>query len=122
MAQIIKKPPTPSKLPTPDLAITFVVDHAKEPLAPKTETAKKYAEAKKLLEEVIAKHPKTPWADLAQDTLDRGFSGASSKEWQSTIPKYAERWQFGAGSNERRGRGQAVGKVEPSRARSLNSL
>ena len=35
MAQIIKKPPAPSKQPTPDLAITFVVDHAKEPLAPK---------------------------------------------------------------------------------------
>ena len=92
MAQIIKKPPTPSKLPTPDLAITFVVDHAKEPLAPKSETAKKYAEAKKLLEDVIAKHPKTPWADLAQDTLDRGFS-VKLNEWHHN-PKYAERWQF----------------------------
>ena len=26
MAQIIQKPPVPSKLPTPDLTITFVVD------------------------------------------------------------------------------------------------
>lgn len=92
MAQIIKKPPTPSKLPTPDLAITFVVDHAKEPLAPKSETAKKYAEARKLLEDVIAKHPQTPWADLAQDTLDRGFS-VKLNEWHHN-PKYAERWQF----------------------------
>ena len=92
MAQIIKKPPMPSKQPTPDLAITFVVDHAKEPLAPKNETAKKYAEAKTLLEDVIAKHPKTPWADLAQDTLDRGFS-VRLNEWHHN-PKYAERAQF----------------------------
>ena len=34
MANILRKPPRPSKQPTPDLAITFVVDHAKEPLAP----------------------------------------------------------------------------------------
>ena len=92
MAQIIQKPPAPSKLPTPDLAITFVVDHAKEPLAAKNLTAKKYVEAKRLLEDVIAKHPKTPWADLAQDTLDRGFS-VKLNEWHHN-PKYAERAQF----------------------------
>ncbi len=92
MAQIIQKQPVPSKLPTPDLAITFVVDHAKEPLAAKNLTAKKYVEAKRLLEDVIAKHPKTPWADLAQDTLDRGFS-VKLNEWHHT-PKYAERAQF----------------------------
>jgi hypothetical protein len=92
MAQIIKKPPVPSKRPTPDLAITFVVDHAREPLAPQSETAKKYAEAKRLLEQVVAKHPKTPWADLAQDTLDRGFS-VHLNEWHHN-PKYTERAQF----------------------------
>jgi len=92
MAQIIQKQPVPSKLPTPDLAITFVVDHAKEPLATKNLTAKKYLEAKRLLEDVIAKHPKTPWADLAQDTLDRGFS-VKLNEWHHN-PKYAERAQF----------------------------
>lgn len=92
MAQIIQKPPVPSKLPTPDLTITFVVDHASEPLAAKNLTAKKYVEAKRLLEDVIAKHPKTPWADLAQDTLDRGFS-VKLNEWHHN-PKYAERAQF----------------------------
>jgi hypothetical protein len=92
MAQIIRKPPVPSKQPTPDLAITFVVDHAREPLAGKNETAKKYGEAKRLLEDVIAKHPKTPWADLAADTLDRGFS-VKLNEWHHN-PKYADRAQF----------------------------
>jgi von Willebrand factor type A domain len=92
MAQIIQKPPLPGKQPTPDLAITWVVDHAKEPLAAKDLTAKKYAEAKQLLEGVITKHPKTPWADLAQDTLDRGFS-VKLNEWHHN-PKYAERAQF----------------------------
>jgi hypothetical protein len=92
MARIIQKPPFPSKQPTPDLAITFVVDHATEPLAPKDETAKKYAEAKRLLEGVIARHPKTPWADLAQDTLNRGFS-VRLNEWHHN-PKYADRAQF----------------------------
>jgi hypothetical protein len=92
MTKIIKKPPIPSKQPTADIAITFVVDHAKEPLAAKSETAKKYAEAKRLLEDVIAKHPKTPWADLAQDTLDRGFS-VLLNEWHHN-PKYTERAQF----------------------------
>ena len=89
MAQIAKKPPRPSKQSTPDMAVTFVVDHAKEPLASKNETAKKYAEAKKLLGDVITKHPKTPWADLAQDTLDRGFS-VILNEWHHN-PKYDER-------------------------------
>src|SRR5271157_1400051 len=87
-----QKPPVPSKLPTPDLTITFVVDHASEPLAAKNLTAKKYVEAKRLLEDVIAKHPKTPWADLAQDTLDRSFS-VKLNEWHHN-PKYAERAQF----------------------------
>jgi len=92
MAQIIQKPPVPSKQPTPDLAITFVVDHAREPLAAKNLTTKKYVEAKRLLEDVIAKYPKTPWADLAQDTLDRGFS-VKLNEWHHN-PKYADRAQY----------------------------
>ena len=92
MARIIQKQPVPSKLPNADLAITWVVDHATEPLAAKEQTAKKYAEARRLLEEVIAKHPKTPWADLAKDTLDRGFS-VRLNEWHHN-PKYAERGQY----------------------------
>ena len=72
--------------------ITWVVDHSKKPLAPKNETAKKYAEAERLLKEVIARHPKTPWADLAQDALNRGFS-VQFNEWHHN-PKYYERAQF----------------------------
>ena len=46
----------------------------------RSETEKKYAEATRLLKEVIARHPKTPWADLAQDELNRGF-GVQRNEW-----------------------------------------
>jgi hypothetical protein len=92
MRKIAAQPPRPSKQPTPDLSITFVVDHAQKPLAPPAETAKKYAEARRLLKDVIANHPRTPWADLAQDTLDRGFSVVLN-EWHHN-PKYTERAQF----------------------------
>ncbi len=92
MASIVNKPPTPKSSPGADLMITWVVDHAREPLAPRDQTAKKYAEAKRLLEQVIASHPKTPWADLAKDTLDRGFS-VKFNEWHHN-PKYHDRFQY----------------------------
>ena len=59
------------------------------PKAPKEETSKKYAEAQKLLRLVIERHPKTPWADLAQDELNRGLS-VGRTEWTHS-PKYYER-------------------------------
>jgi hypothetical protein len=74
MGELGRDPRRLGKLPTAELTITFVVDHSRKPIAPKHLTAKKYAEARRLLEDVIAKHPGTPWADLAQDTLDRGLS------------------------------------------------
>jgi hypothetical protein len=92
MASIISAPPQPKGPPAADMMITWVVDHTKKPLAPRNLTAKKYAEAERLLRAVIAKHPKTPWADLAQDTLDRGLS-VQLNEWHHN-PKYHERWQF----------------------------
>jgi hypothetical protein len=92
MVSIVKAPPTPKRQPGPDLVVTWVVDHSKTPLAPRNDTAKKYAEAERLLKEVIFKHPKTPWADLAQDTIDRGFS-VQLNEWHHN-PKYYERGQF----------------------------
>ncbi len=67
----------------------WVLDHARPMKAPKHETEKKVAEATALLQAVISKHPKTPWADLAQDELDRGF-GVARREW-SYNPKYTER-------------------------------
>jgi len=92
MESIISAPPQPKGAPAPDMMITWVVDHTKKPLAARNLTAKKYADAERLLRAVIAKHPKTPWADLAQDTLDRGFS-VQLNEWHHN-PKYHERWQF----------------------------
>jgi hypothetical protein len=92
MAQISQNPPAVSRQPSPDLAISFVVNHATGPLASRDETAKKYDEAQRLLKEVIQRHPRTPWADLAQDTLDRGFS-VVLQEWHHN-PKYSERAQF----------------------------
>jgi hypothetical protein len=92
MSAIMQAPPTPKNPQGPDLIVTWVVDHAKKPLAPHNETAKKYAEAERLLKEVIVRHPKTPWADLAQDTLDRGFSVALN-EWHHNA-KYYDRWQY----------------------------
>ena len=92
MASIVKAPPMPKRQPGPDLMITWVVDHSKKPLAPTNETAKKYAEAERLLKEVIARHPKTPWADLAQDAINRGLS-VQFNEWHHN-PKYYERSQF----------------------------
>ena len=43
----------------------------------------------RLLKVVIERHPKTPWADLAQDELNRGFS-VQRNEWHHN-PKYNER-------------------------------
>jgi von Willebrand factor type A domain len=92
MASIVKSPPVPKRQANPELMITWVVDHSKKPLAPRTETAKKYAEAERLLKQVIVRHPKTPWADLAQDALNRGLS-VQLNEWHHN-PKYYERAQF----------------------------
>jgi hypothetical protein len=89
MEEMVKKPPRPAKMPTPDLIVEWVIDHSQERKAPKERTEKKYVEATKLLNEVISRHPKTPWADLAQDELNRGF-GVQRNEWHHN-PKYDER-------------------------------
>lgn len=92
MAQLAQKPKKPSKAPTPNLAITFVVDHASKGLAPDAETAKKYSEANHLLNNVIAEYPDTPWADLAKDALTRGFSVVLN-QWEHS-PNYKDRQRF----------------------------
>ncbi len=89
LLEIIKKPPRPKAMPSIDLQVEWVIDHSGTPKASKDLTAKKYAEADRLLKQVIAKHPKTPWADLAQDEINRGFS-AQINEWHHN-PKYNER-------------------------------
>jgi hypothetical protein len=72
--------------------VMWVVNHSGNPVAPRNETAKKYAEANRLLQEVIVRHAHTPWADLAQDILNRGFSVQFDEEVHSA--KYYERAQF----------------------------
>ncbi|WP_337177419.1 vWA domain-containing protein [Paludisphaera sp.] len=92
MESLAKKPQTPTKRPTADLSIAFVVDHSDKPLAAESETSAKYAEARRLLNDVVAEYPDTPWADLAKSTLARGFSVVLN-QWEHS-PKYNERGQF----------------------------
>jgi len=92
MASIAQSPPQPKGQPGAEMVITWVVNHSTKPLAPRNLTAKKYAEAEQLLKDVIARHPKTPWADLAQDALNRGLS-VQFDEWHHN-PKYYDRAQF----------------------------
>jgi hypothetical protein len=89
LAEMAKMPPKPKKAPTADTIVEWELHHSPQPKAPKEETAKKYAEAQKLLRLVIERHPKTPWADLAQDELNRGLS-VHRTEWRHT-PKYNDR-------------------------------
>jgi von Willebrand factor type A domain len=89
LKEMVAKPPTPTRMPSPEMFVEWHLDHSKDPKAPKSETEKRYAEATRLLKQVIADHPKTPWADLAQDELDRGFS-VHRYEWHAS-PKYGER-------------------------------
>ncbi len=71
------------------LDVEWELNHSGSRKAPKSETEKKYAEARALLEGVIKKHPNTPWADLAQDEIHRGF-GVDRHEWHHN-PQYDER-------------------------------
>ncbi len=85
------RPPKPAKMPTPELTVQWRLNHSKEMKAPKEKTEKVYVEAMRLLTEVIKNHPNTPWADLAQDEINRGFS-VHRDEWHHRHdPRYEER-------------------------------
>jgi len=84
-----KNPPRPKVMPSSEIVVEWVIDHSPKPNAPKEKTAKKYAEAQALLKKVIEMHPRTPWADLAQDEINRGLS-CQRNEWHHN-PKYSER-------------------------------
>jgi hypothetical protein len=86
------KPPIPNQKPAPDLDVRWHLVHSTTPKAPEAETAKKYAEARALLEKVIKNHPNTPWADLAQDELNRGLSVQWSEVARTA--RYMERMKF----------------------------
>jgi hypothetical protein len=92
MASIAKAPPPIKRAPAADTLVTWVVNHSTKPVASRNETAKKYVDAERLLKEVIVRHAKTPWADLAQDILNRGLSVQLNEEVHNA--KYYERAQF----------------------------
>lgn len=90
VAEMRKGTLKPKRMPIPNqLDVTWYIEHDTRPKAPTHETAKKVAEAKALLEAVIKLHPNTPWADLAQDEINRGFS-CGRHEW-NVSPQYNER-------------------------------
>jgi hypothetical protein len=98
MKELIKQRPRPSELPNPMLAVEWHLGHTTKRKAPDSETEKKYAEAKRLYQIVIQRHPNTPWSDLAQNELNRGFSVAwGEAKWKPSttrdqraklVPKY----------------------------------
>lgn len=84
---------TPSKLPIPDkLVVEWDIHHAPDNKAPEENTAEKRATAEALLKTVIERHPDSPWADLAQIELARGF-GCRLGEWHHN-PEYDKRQQY----------------------------
>ncbi len=89
LQEMVARPPVPSKLPTPERIVEWVLDHSKDRKSPKAETEKKYVEAERLLKQVMERHPKTPWADLARIELERGL-GVQRVEW-SVNAQYNER-------------------------------
>ena len=98
LLEMAAKPPKPAKLPTPELSVAWSLDHNKQAKAPKEKTEKVYAEALRLCKLVIERHPLTPWADLAQDEINRGFSiqrnewhhkhSAQFEERRKLVPKF----------------------------------
>ena len=91
LVEMRAKPPKPNKLPSPELSVVWSMDHSHEAKAPKNETEKVAAEALRLLNLVIERHPKTPWADLAQREIDRGLS-VKRNEWDHAhTSRYQER-------------------------------
>lgn len=83
----------PSKMPIPDkLVVEWDIHHAPDRQAPEEDTAEKRATAEALLKTVIERHPDSPWADLAQMELDRGF-GCRLGEWHHN-PEYDKRQQY----------------------------
>ena len=89
LEEMANRPPKPSQMPTEDREVVWHLGHSTKLLVPKQKTEKVVAEANRLLKQVIERHPKTPWSDLAQDELERGM-GVGRHEW-SRSNKYMER-------------------------------
>ena len=91
LLEMAAKPPKPKTMPNPELFVNWSLDHSHEMKAPKEKTEKVYVEAKRLFELVIARHPNTPWADLAQDEINRGFSVRRNEWHHKHSTRYDER-------------------------------
>ena len=91
LQEMASRPLKPSVLPTPELTVLWSLDHNREAKAPQESTEKVYAEALRLCKLVVERHPHTPWGDLAQDEIDRGFSIKRSEWHHKHSSKYEER-------------------------------
>ena len=89
LKEMIKTKPVPKKPVSPDWISYWDLNHSQKRHAPQEVTQKKYEEAQRLLKLVIERHPKTPWADLAQRHLEQGLSVDWYEHGHS--PKYVER-------------------------------
>ena len=91
LLEMAKNPPKPSQFPNPELFVDWTLDHSHEMKAPKQDTEKKYAEATRLFNLVVERHPNTPWGDLALDELRRGFSVKRNEWHHKHSTRYEER-------------------------------
>ena len=85
------KPPVPKQMPNPELFVDWALDHSHDMKAPKENTEKRYAEATRLFQLVVERHPNTPWSDLAQDEIRRGFSVRRNEWHHKHSTRYEER-------------------------------
>ena len=94
LKEIRDKKPKPSKMPNEKLSVWWQLGHSNQPKADKEQTAKKYAEATALFKKVLERHPNTPWADLAQAEMARGFSVGWGEASHVPNPAAAGREKF----------------------------
>jgi hypothetical protein len=91
LVEMAKNPPKPNTMPNPELFVDWTLDHSHEMKAPKPDTEKRYAEATRLFNLVVERHPNTPWADLALDEIRRGFSVKRNEWHHKHSTRYEER-------------------------------
>ena len=91
LEEMAKNPPKPNQMPNPELFVDWTLDHSHEMKAPKANTEKKYAEATRLFNLVVERHPNTPWGDLALDEIRRGFSVKRNEWHHKHSTRYEER-------------------------------
>jgi hypothetical protein len=91
LEEMYANPPKPKTMPNPELFVDWTLDHSNERKAPKEKTEKVYAEAMRLLQLVIERHPNTPWGDLALDEINRGLSVKRNEWHHKHSTRYEER-------------------------------